>query len=195
MPDEPDQWTRAKAALALNYINWALFGSQGLRVGWSVLIFFIFFSRLQLRCSESCGNALSPDGEVRFLSHHGPDFGADSPAGHGGSSGDRGAIEHRAILDYNLTGPRRISHFLAGLAAGSWRSRRLSARFLGRLAAFWRLGSRAASGFFNSPRCGQWSSCWWACVEEGIFRCYLQFTLTRGINFWWALGIVGCVCL
>jgi membrane protease YdiL (CAAX protease family) len=25
-------------------------------------------------------------------------------------------------------------------------------------------------------------------VEEGIFRCYLQFTLTRGINFWWALG-------
>src|SRR5208283_3586247 len=31
-------------------------------------------------------------------------------------------------------------------------------------------------------------------VEEGIFRCYLQFTLTRGINFWWALGIVGLVC-
>ena len=28
------------------------------------------------------------------------------------------------------------------------------------------------------------------CFEEGTFRCYLQFTLTRGINFWWALGIV-----
>ena len=27
-------------------------------------------------------------------------------------------------------------------------------------------------------------------VEEGLFRCYLQFTLTRGINFWWALGVV-----
>jgi hypothetical protein len=33
------------------------------------------------------------------------------------------------------------------------------------------------------------------CVEEGQFRCYLQFTLTRGINFWWALGIVGAICL
>jgi len=32
------------------------------------------------------------------------------------------------------------------------------------------------------------------CVEEGIFRCYLQFTLTRGINFWWALGIVALTC-
>jgi membrane protease YdiL (CAAX protease family) len=32
-------------------------------------------------------------------------------------------------------------------------------------------------------------------VEEGIFRCYLQFTLTRGINFWWALGIVAAICL
>jgi hypothetical protein len=31
-------------------------------------------------------------------------------------------------------------------------------------------------------------------VEEGLFRCFLQATLTRGINFWWALGIVGTVC-
>ncbi len=27
------------------------------------------------------------------------------------------------------------------------------------------------------------------CVEEGLFRCYGLFTLTRGINFWWALGL------
>jgi hypothetical protein len=26
-----------------------------------------------------------------------------------------------------------------------------------------------------------------------MFRCYLQFTLARSINFWWALGIVGAV--
>jgi len=32
------------------------------------------------------------------------------------------------------------------------------------------------------------------CVEEGIFRCFLQFTLTRSVNFWWALGIVGVLC-
>ena len=32
------------------------------------------------------------------------------------------------------------------------------------------------------------------CVEEGIFRCFLQFTFTRSINFWWAAGIVGVAC-
>jgi membrane protease YdiL (CAAX protease family) len=32
-------------------------------------------------------------------------------------------------------------------------------------------------------------------VEEGSVRCYLQFTLTRGIDFWWALGLVGAMCL
>jgi membrane protease YdiL (CAAX protease family) len=31
------------------------------------------------------------------------------------------------------------------------------------------------------------------CVEEGLFRCYLLSTLTRGINFWWALGTVGSI--
>lgn len=30
--------------------------------------------------------------------------------------------------------------------------------------------------------------------EEGSFRCYLQFTLTRGIDFWWALGMAASVC-
>jgi hypothetical protein len=33
------------------------------------------------------------------------------------------------------------------------------------------------------------------CVEEGMFRAYLQFTLTRGINFWWALGAEAVLCL
>ena len=31
--------------------------------------------------------------------------------------------------------------------------------------------------------------------EEGSFRCFLQFTFARGINFWWALGTVGAICV
>jgi membrane protease YdiL (CAAX protease family) len=31
--------------------------------------------------------------------------------------------------------------------------------------------------------------------EEGAFRGYLQYTLTRGINFWWALAGVGAICV
>ena len=26
-------------------------------------------------------------------------------------------------------------------------------------------------------------------------RCYAQYTLTRGINFWWALAVVAGICL
>ena len=32
------------------------------------------------------------------------------------------------------------------------------------------------------------------CYEEGTFRCYLQFTLTRSLNFWWALAAVAAIC-
>jgi hypothetical protein len=28
-----------------------------------------------------------------------------------------------------------------------------------------------------------------------MFRCYFQFTFTRGINFWWALGIIVLLCV
>jgi len=33
------------------------------------------------------------------------------------------------------------------------------------------------------------------CVEEGLMRCFLLSTLTRGINFWWAVSLVGAMCL
>ena len=32
------------------------------------------------------------------------------------------------------------------------------------------------------------------CFEEGSLRCYLQSTLTRGINFWWAAGPIALMC-
>lgn len=33
------------------------------------------------------------------------------------------------------------------------------------------------------------------CVEEGAFRGLLQYTLARGVNFWWALGVNAALCL
>ncbi len=101
----------------------------------------------------------------------------------------------RSLLAFNLTGPRRIPHFLSGLAAGF---AALSA-LVGALAwgGWLHFGPVALSGaqIFN------FGALWAAAFllvgffEEGTFRCYLQFTLTRGINFWWALGIVGLLCV
>ncbi len=104
-------------------------------------------------------------------------------------------IERRRILDYNLTGPRRIPHFLSGLAAGFLA---LSA-LVGALAWGGWLHFRPVT--LSGAQIFGYAVIWGVVFlltgiyEEGAFRCYLQFTLTRGINFWWALGTIGLVCL
>jgi membrane protease YdiL (CAAX protease family) len=103
-------------------------------------------------------------------------------------------IERRRILEYNLSGPRRIPHFLSGLAAGF---AALSA-LVGALAwgGWLHFGPVALSGAEILKYGALWAITFLlvSCVEEGMFRCYLQFTLTRGLNFWWALGINALLC-
>jgi membrane protease YdiL (CAAX protease family) len=105
-----------------------------------------------------------------------------------------GLIERRRIVAYNLTGPRRSQHFIFGLAAG----------FLG-LSAL--VGTLAAGGWLHfGPVALSGTDIFrygliWGCIfligasyEEGMCRCYLLFTLTHGINFWWALGACAYLC-
>jgi uncharacterized protein len=102
-------------------------------------------------------------------------------------------IERRKLLDYNLRGPRRVFHFATGLMCGFVA---LSALVGGLAAGGWlHFGPVALSG-------GQillYALAWGAMFllvgffEEGTMRCYLLFTFTRGINFWWAAGIVACI--
>ena len=104
-------------------------------------------------------------------------------------------IDRRTILSYNLAGPRRGLHFIAGAAAGF---AALSA-LVGALAwgGWLRFGPTALSGTHILSFALLWGVAFLLVgrFEEGAFRCYLQFTLTRGINFWWALGIVAFLCL
>jgi uncharacterized protein len=104
-------------------------------------------------------------------------------------------IEHRKILDYNLNASRRGLHFFSGVAAGfAALSVLVGALTFGGWLHF---GPIALSG----PAVLKFGAAWACafllvgCVEEGIFRCYLQFTLTRGINFWWALGVIAVIGL
>jgi membrane protease YdiL (CAAX protease family) len=69
---------------------------------------------------------------------------------------------------------------VGGLAAGGWLH----------------FGPIALSGAQIFGYAALWGSCFILVgfFEEGMFRCYLQFTLTRGINFWWALAIEAGFC-
>jgi uncharacterized protein len=176
-------------------MQWVFIGRHGLRAGWSVLIAVIIY-RLLSPILGTVAVGLYPGLEnfdftptAAFFQELVPLL-AMVAAGFVVSR-----IEQRSILDYNLKGPRPPLRFISGLAAGF---AGLSA-LVGALAwgGWLRFGPIALSGAAIL-----WFGALWAavflmvgCLEEGIFRCFLQFTLTRGINFWWALGIIGIVCL
>lgn len=177
-------------------IRWVFFGPDGLRAGWSVLIFAAIFAVL-LSCTILIAS--------RF--HH-PNQGPIKEAAPGQMIIGEGVsvlfvviaafvvalIERRHILDYNLRGPRRPQHFIGGVLAGFGAlSVLVGALVLGGWLHF--------AGFaLSGPAIAKYAVLWGigfflvGCAEEGMFRCYLQFTLARGINFWWALGLNILMC-
>ncbi len=175
-------------------LRWIFFGPQGLRAGWSVAVFFLLFYLFNTVIDIALFHFHLINPEDQFA----PRTAFFSVAGNLLALilalVLAGLIEGRRILAYNLTGPRRPQHFLFGLAAGFLA---LSA-LLGALAAggWLHFGHVALTGAAIF-RFGLLWACVFimgACVEEGLFRCYLQFTLARGINFWWALGVVATAC-
>jgi membrane protease YdiL (CAAX protease family) len=179
-------------------LRWAFIGSQGLRAGWSVTVFltltFLFMIVLGSAATALIKNVLH--------ARTGTSTAATALIGEVilvlsilGAGALVAFLEGRRILDYNLTGPQRFVHFLSGLAAGF---AGLSV-LVGALAwgGWLHFGPAALSGGQIFSYAAAWGAVFLLTgfSEEGSFRCYLQFTLTRGINFWWALGIIGTICL
>jgi hypothetical protein len=180
------------------FLKWALFGSHGLRIGWSVTL-FLFLTLLFVITLGTATSAL-----IHRVLHAKTDSLSPYSAivaeliqfiGILGAAAVCARIERRRILDYNLSGPSRLRHFLTGLVAGV---AALSALVGGLYAGHWlQFGPVALSGM----QILQFGALWGIAFlltglsEEGSVRCYIQFTLSRGIHFWWALGLVGAMCL
>jgi hypothetical protein len=196
LPPTPPALTPDKQEFA--WLRRIFIGSQGLRAGWSIAIFvpllFCFVSVFGFIFVEThlidpkakgftAGSAFF--GELIFV------------LGILGAASLVALIERRRgnFLAYNLSGPRGFVHFISGLAVGF---AALSA-LVGALAwgGWLHFGPVALSGAEIFRFGAIWAAAFMtvAFVEEGIFRCYLLFTLTRGINFWWAIGLVGVMCL
>jgi len=193
----PDPITLAPEPKKFPGLRWFFIGSGGLRAGWSVLIFLILF----VLFASGIGFTF-----VHFhLVNKNSGFTASSAflgemisfLAMVGAGALVALIERRrnSVLAFNLTGPRSMNHFLGGFLAGFLA---LSALIGGLAWGGWlHFGPIALSGTEIFKYAAVWGAAFLCVgfVEEGLFRCYLQFTLTRGINFWWALGIIGCVCL
>jgi membrane protease YdiL (CAAX protease family) len=176
-------------------LRWVFVGSQGLRAGWSILIFaalFLLFARvvgLVVVNAHLVGKGSGFDARTQFFSE------LVAFLAMVGAGAIVALVEHRSILDFNLRGPRRSVHFAGGLVTGfAALSLLVGALCFGGWLHF---GPVALSG----PKILAYAAAWGAVfllvgfVEEGTMRCYLMFTLTRGINFWLAAGISAAICL
>jgi len=180
------------------FLKWMVFGSNDLRVGWSVTIFLLFTLLLMIALGAGASAF------VHNVLHMKTGQGSPVSAMIGeviqflavlGAIVVCSRIERRRILDYNLTGPRSSFYFATGLAGGfAMLTALIGALYWGGWLHF---GSVALSGVQIFGFGALWGVMFLMTgfVEEGSFRCYLQFTLARGINFWWAFGLTGAMCL
>jgi membrane protease YdiL (CAAX protease family) len=186
-PTPPEQGSRG--------LIWLFVGHHGLRAGWSVLLAYCIFYFFRLVAGTVfyafglVGDHVDYSPTAMFVLEAIP-FLAMLIAGI-----IMAAIEHRRILDYNLTGPRPVLHAVSGFCAGLIAlSALIAILYSGGWLSF---GSPALSGAEILRYATLWACAYLlvAGTEEGLFRCYLQYTLTRGISFWWALLAEAGLCL
>jgi uncharacterized protein len=178
-----------------NRLKLVFIGDHGLRAGWSVLFFIALFFPFTVGFGKIAAFVYPPikkfdfTATMAFVGEMVPFLAMLAAAA------IVALVERHSILDYNLAGPRRPLHFLSGLAAGFLA---LSALIGGLYSGGWlHFGPIGLSGMQILKYGAIWACAFVVVgfVEEGMFRCFLQATLTRGINFWWALGTIGTICL
>jgi hypothetical protein len=176
-------------------IDWVFFGEDGLRVGWRIAAFALLL-KIIFRVVAFVIGTFSPSGGGGEVSVWDALIGESAEfVTVAAAVALMAMVEERRTLDYNLRGRHRLAHFGGGLAAGFVA---LSA-LVGALAwgGWLSFGAVSLSGGAIAKFGALWGFVFLLTgfVEEGATRCYAQFTLTRGINFWWALAGVAGICL
>jgi hypothetical protein len=170
-------------------------GRHGLRAGWSVALFAVLFFVFSTAAAMVLAMVHMLDESGR-LTPRATLFGELTwfvgliAAGTGVA-----LIEQRGnLLAFNLRGPRPALRFAQGAAAGLLALSALVGALT--LGGWLQFGPVALTGGPILKYAALWAFTFLlvGCVEEGVFRCYLQFALARGIDFWWALGLVALMC-
>jgi uncharacterized protein len=162
-------------------------GPQGIRSGWSMLIFIVILLVEVLATRV-------PVNHVLHSMKHNPSLEAWSPVVAAGilallvlvATAIMAKIEERPVLSYGFMDKRRLSRFVLGIAGGV---AALSALVLALKMSGWLIfDGRALHGKSAWSYGLQWGVAFLltALFEESLLRGYLQSTLTRGVGFWWA---------
>lgn len=185
-------------AVAGGDFGWIFWGEEGLRAGWSVLLFaFLLYAFVTifgtilsavvydaLHLQYASGSAMSTIlGETEWVTAWAAAVLIIA------------RFEHRRFTEFYLADTRLLRHFLSGATVGFVA---LSVLVGILIAGGWmQVGPIALNGAHIARYGALWGVAFLfvGLMEEGTFRCFLQFTLTRGLNFWWALAIVSSLCL
>jgi hypothetical protein len=165
-------------------------GEQGLRAGWSALIFLAIVVVLSVLGSTLVGHLLPKEDPHVVL--------PDTQLFREGvlvlglfiATSVMAKIEKRPVLSYGLTDSRMVRRFLFGLAVGLLLvSALVGALWSTNLLVF---DGRELSGVAILKYAALWAvlDVLVALFEENLFRGYLLYTLTRGLKFWWAALIM-----
>jgi uncharacterized protein len=175
-------------------MHWVFFGPEGLRAGWGVLLFvllfigFLFITGWLLRqfLPRSRPSAVFPL-RLALISESAQLIPVLL------ATWIMALIEGRSLLAYGYQGTARAVRFISGLV---WGFVGLSALVFG----LWKAGLLAFDGVqLHGATIWKYALGWAflflvvAVFEESLLRGYLQFTLTRGIGFWWGALLLSCL--
>ncbi len=170
-------------------LRWVFVGSDGIRAGWSALIFIAILVAIGVAVHfafHTKGHmppAIVPPGFLLIRE-------VASVAAILVATALMGWIEGRAFWSYGLAGPRPAANFAAGWLGGLFcLSLMVAVLYAGGYLAFDGLALHGGQALFYGLA--------WLLVfvlvglsEETFFRGYLQATLTRGIGFWPAAALL-----
>lgn len=164
----------------------AFVGEQGMRAGWSVLLFIAIYEILNTAVMAGLGHFISPDlkGPIPLsfaLLQEGCEVLVVLIA-----TWAMARMEHRPLFSYGYTGDHKLVRLISGAL---WGCLCLSVV----VGVLWKAGWLVFDGLSLDGFAAAKYALAWGLVfllvgvfEESLLRGYLQYTLSRGIDFWWA---------
>lgn len=167
--------------------RWAFFGGDGLRAGWSALLFVVVFLALTIGFGTAIKLLHVPVPHAKGPSSPGWAFAAElvQTALVLAASWIMARIEGRKLPMYGYAGRARLARFYYGFIWGFIALTTL-------VTVLWQTHFLAFDpGHLQGASIWKYGLVWLAVFlftgisEESLLRGYLQYTLTRGIGFWW----------
>lgn len=167
-------------------IEWIVWGRSGLRAGWGIAAFVLLFVLAMVGVGMLLHFVFHMNGVAKGFTIRTALIGEVLQyAAVFLATAILALIERRSPFSYGLQGPRRAVHFFTGLVCGF-------AAISVLVLALWKLGYLALDGQSLHGSAIVSYGLGWGLVflgtgffEESLLRGYLQFTMTRGVGFWW----------